>query len=55
MRGRVLTSARDNVIYELGLFSGKLGPERCFFVVPESEKVHLPTDLAGITAGEYEQ
>jgi hypothetical protein len=53
-RGSLLSAPRDNVVYELGLFSGRLGPERCFFVTPEGADIHLPTDLLGLTAGEYE-
>jgi predicted nucleotide-binding protein len=41
--GRV---ARDNVIFELGLFMGALGREHVFMVVQEG--VSLPTDLASI-------
>lgn len=54
MRGRLFSAPRDNVVYELGLFSGALGPERCFFVTPEGTDIHLPTDLLGMTAGWYE-
>jgi len=49
-----LSVPRDNVVYELGLFSGVLGPERCFFVTPRGSSIHLPSDLAGITAGDYD-
>jgi hypothetical protein len=54
MRGRLFSAPRDNVVYELGLFSGALGRERCFFVTPEGTDIHLPTDLLGMTAGWYE-
>jgi hypothetical protein len=54
IRGRLFSAPRDNVVYELGLFSGALGPERCFFATPESTDIHLPTDLLGMTAGWYE-
>lgn len=54
MRGKLLKAPRDNVVYELGLFSGALGTERCFFVVPRDVEVHLPSDLLGLTAGTYD-
>jgi len=54
IRGRLLSVPRDNVANELGLFSGALGPERCFFITPLHVDIHLPTDLLGMTAGHYD-
>lgn len=54
MRSNKLNTVRDNVIFELGLFIGKLGKKRVFFVLPDSTKnFHLPTDLLGVTSGKY--
>jgi Predicted nucleotide-binding protein containing TIR-like domain len=54
MRGERYLIARDNVLYELGLFTGHLQPERCFFVLPDTIRVHVPSDLNGVTHGVYE-
>ena len=47
-------SPRDNVIFELGLFSGKIGLNRTFIVHPRNIKLKIPTDLLGITTATYE-
>ncbi len=39
---------RDNVIFELGLFIGKLGRKNNFIVVPEGSDLRIPSDLLGI-------
>ena len=46
-------TARDNVIFELGLFMGALGRDRTFIVHCSDEKLDLPTNLAGITPSTF--
>jgi len=53
MRGGQHAITRDNVIYELGLFTAGLGKDRCFIVKPRDENLHLPSDLAGLTPADY--
>jgi len=54
LRGREHPTARDNVIFEIGIFVGRLGMSRTFLLVAEgSEPLHLPSDLLGITCGKY--
>lgn len=55
MRGVSTSVPRDNVIFELGLFIGSLGLERCFFVAPRRiEPISLPSDLLGLTSLSYD-
>ena len=55
LRKRALGAVRDNVIFELGLFAGRLGVDRSFIVIPAGGKeLHVPTDLTGVTPGTYE-
>jgi hypothetical protein len=48
-------TVRDNVVFELGLFIGRLGQERNFILVPRGDvELHLPSDLLGLTPAYYE-
>ncbi len=46
-------TARDNVLFELGLFMGALGRQRTFVVTEKS--VALPSDLAGIATVSFQR
>ncbi|MFI5387490.1 MAG: TIR domain-containing protein [Fimbriimonadales bacterium] len=55
-------TARDNVIFEMGLLIGTLGKERCFAVLPETRRplysndrrrLHILTDYLGTTYCTY--
>lgn len=53
-RGVVKPVARDNVVFELGLFTGRLSRWRAFVVHPSKKTIELPTDLSGITTAPYD-
>jgi hypothetical protein len=46
---------RDNVVFELGLFIGGLGRERCFLVHEQRADLKIPTDLLGVKAATFER
>jgi hypothetical protein len=52
-RSQSYASPRDNVIFELGLFMGKLGRGRVFIVHEQAAELKLPSDLAGVAVSPY--
>lgn len=44
---------RDNVVFELGLFLGRIGRRRSYMLKPQGIDVHLPSDLSGVTWAEF--
>lgn len=53
VRGQEWPTPRDNVVFELGLFMGRLGRSRAILMEPREERVKLPSDLTGITTITY--
>jgi hypothetical protein len=55
IRKQKFVVARDNVIFEMGLFIGRIGKKRVFYIIPRHrEKFHLPSDLLGVTPLDYD-
>ncbi|KQY90982.1 hypothetical protein ASD24_24615 [Paenibacillus sp. Root52] len=64
MRGKTYLQPRDNTIFEMGLFWGRLRRSRVFYIIPNSvpqeigdftvDSFHLMSDLTGLTVLQYE-
>jgi hypothetical protein len=54
-RGVDFSAPRDNVIFEHGLFCGRLGPKRTFVVRPKSKTLKWLSDLEGFTPAQYDE
>src|SRR5206468_2279567 len=44
----------DNVIFEFGLYVGRLGREKSIIIAPKGEGPRLPSDLLGVTVLKYD-
>src|SRR5262249_3589246 len=54
IRGAELTTVRDNVVFELGLFIGRLGRGCSYVLMPVGvPDIHLPSDLLGINTATF--
>lgn len=52
-RGDIVLQPRDNILFELGLFIGRLGLSKCAFVIDKELKVL--TDISGISLARYQK
>lgn len=52
-REKEYTAPRDNVVFELGLFMGRLERNRTFIIKEQKSDLKIPTDLLGITLLTY--
>lgn len=50
-RGKEALQPRDNVLFELGLFIGRLGISKCAFVI--DKEIKFPSDFQGITLARF--
>jgi predicted nucleotide-binding protein len=53
-RGEIRPPIRDNVLFELGLFTGALGRGRVFMVRPRVAGMKWPTDLLAVAPVEFD-
>ena len=53
VRREAVNLPRDNVVYELGLFMGRLGRARCFFFVDGDSATRIASDLSGVRAADF--
>jgi hypothetical protein len=54
-RDKKKAAPRDNVVFELGLFMGCLGRERCFIVNEERPDLKVPSDLLGVHSASFKR
>lgn len=51
--GKVIMQPRDNILFEFGLFLGRMGTSRCALLVEKG--IHVPSDLEGTTQAQFER
>jgi hypothetical protein len=52
-RGEEKLQPRDNILFELGLFTGRLGTSKCAFVI--DKEIKIPSDLSGLTLSRFDK
>jgi len=52
-RGEKYEAPRDNVVFELGLFMGRLDRNRTLIIKEQSSDIKIPSDLLGVTPITY--
>ena len=52
-RGKEVLQPRDNVLFELGLFTGRLGTSKCAFLI--DSEIKLLSDLNGLTLARFKK
>ena len=52
-RGHELQQMRDNVLFEYGLFAGRLGRHRCILLMPDKPHFKIPSDFLGVAGFEW--
>ncbi len=52
-RGEEILQPRDNVLFELGLFTGRLGTSKCAFLI--DKEIKLPSDFNGLTLARFDK
>jgi predicted nucleotide-binding protein len=48
IRKKKWSQMRDNVLFEYGLFSGRLGRNRCALMLPVEDNFRIPSDFLGL-------
>lgn len=52
-RGKEVLQPRDNVLFELGLFTGRLGTSKCAFLI--DKEIKLLSDFNGLTLAHFDK